>query len=136
MKTIFYNNSLAKLMLAKGFAGIMLFGFVLFTRKKEEVSKNMIDHEKIHQMQYLDCFFLCLIPAVYLVIMYSICFLMFPVCFYYLLYLMEYFLSAVIRFFIKRKEKDGAYYTNALEMQAYAGIAYKHFGWIKYYGKI
>ncbi|MDH6304597.1 hypothetical protein M2459_001332 [Parabacteroides sp. PF5-5] len=140
MKTMFYNSRIAKILLPKSKTAIMLLGAVFFKKKEGEVSGRMKRHEKIHQFQYLDCFFVSLIPAVYLTIMYGIGWLLLPSSLFYVMYLLEYIVSTIIRALTGKKEWNGAYYTNAMEMQAYdlesGGKEYEHLGWFSYYGKI
>lgn len=149
MKTVFYNSKIAKaITFLKGFATIMLFGFILTEHSK--LPKSTLAHEAVHQEQYRTCFMLGLaISALMLFWVQSwwLLFISIPVLLYYAWYLMEY----CIRFFIClfqtkdiHKANDKAYKEIAFEQEAY-NLQFEYlkpfqeqracysFSWFKYY---
>lgn len=93
MKTIYYNNKLAKLILFGGYTTIMLFGFIL--TKLKELSEATIRHERTHQKQFFECMEIAAIPSVLLSLYVSAWWLLLIPLFYYILYLAEWFVSFV-----------------------------------------
>ena len=87
MKTIYYNNWIAKLILFSGYSTIMLFGFIL--TKLNELKPSTVRHENIHQRQYVECMTLSLPVALLLGWHVSWWFLLLVPVFYYILYVGE-----------------------------------------------
>lgn len=155
MKTIFYNSKIAKaITFLKGFATIMLFGFI-FTEHCE-LPKSTLAHEAVHQEQYRTCFTLGLAVSVSMLFAllalgiqswWMLLLISIPALLYYAWYLMEY----CIRFFIClfqtkdiHKANDKAYKEIAFEQEAY-DLQFEYlkpcreqrrcysFSWFKYY---
>lgn len=129
MKTTYYNNSLAKLLLFSGYSTIMLFGFIL--TKLNELKPSTIRHENIHRRQYLECTVIALPIAGLLCWLVSWWFLLLIPVFYYLLYIGEW----LIRLFMP----GNAYRNISFEREAYANQNYlnylderKWFAWCTY----
>lgn len=93
---IFYNSFLAKTFLFKGYSTIMLFGFVFTKYKKENLSKRIVTHERVHQLQYWECFLIWTILGCLLSIFLNngLFFLILGIFGFYIQYLIEY----IIRF--------------------------------------
>lgn len=132
MKTTYYNNSLAKLLLFNGYSTIMLFGFIL--TKLNELKPSTIRHENIHRRQYLECTVIALPVAGLLCWLVSWWFLLLIPVFYYLLYIGEW----LMRLFMP----GNAYRSISFEGEAYANQNYpnylgerKWFAWVTYYYK-
>lgn len=132
MKTIYYNSTLAKLLLFKGYGTIMLFGFVL--TKLNELKPSTIRHENIHRRQYIECTVLSLPIAGFLCWLVSWWFLLLIPVFYYLLYIGEW----LVRLFMK----GNAYRNICFEREAYTNQDYpiylderKWFAWCDYFWK-
>lgn len=130
MKTTYYNNRLAKLLLFSGYNTIMLFGFI-FT-KLNELKPSIIRHENIHRKQYLECTVLSLPVTLLLCYLVSRWFLLLIPVFYYLLYVGEW----LIRLFMP----GDAYRNISFEKEAYQNqynpgylSERRFFVWMKYY---
>lgn len=130
MKTIYYNNLLAKLLLFRGYTTIMLFGFIL--TKLNELKPSTLRHENIHRRQYVECVALSLPLVLLLCWLVSWWFLLLIPTFYYILYLGEW----LVRLF-----RSGNTYRNiSFEKEAYQNqnspgylSERKWFAWMKYY---
>lgn len=130
MKTTYYNNRLAKLLLFNGYTTIMLFGFI-FT-KHNELKPSTIRHEHTHRRQYVECAMLSL-PLVFLLCRLVSCwFLLLVPTFYYILYVGEWLTKLFM--------KGNAYRNISFEKEAYqnqSNLGYlserKWFAWMKYY---
>jgi hypothetical protein len=104
MKTIFHNNWIAKKHFFGDKEGLMLLCAVSFKKAENDVSEEVKKHERTHQFQFLDCFFISLIPAIYLAIIFNIYFLLIPVFLFYAIYLVEYITS----FYVYLSEENRA----------------------------
>lgn len=146
MKTVFYNSTIAKTILFESYSTIMLFGFIL--TKCANLVLEVLNHEKIHQQQYLECMEIAIVPAILLAVYVSPwCLLIIPL-FYYILYLAEWFVSFVYHLFTDDKIGGGkvnnnAYRASAFEMEAKLNqdnpnyLKERKWGaWFKYYGKL
>lgn len=132
MKTTYYNNRLAELLLASGYTTIMLFGFI-FT-KQNTLPSSTLRHENIHRRQYLECTMLSLPIALFLCWLVSWWFLLLIPGFYYILYVGEW-LARLFR-------PGNAYRYISFEREAYWNqndpgylSERKWFDWMKYYNK-
>lgn len=146
MKTIHYNNRFAKLILFSNYSTIMLFGFIL--TKLLELSEVIKRHEQIHQRQFLECMEIAVIPSVLLSVYVSPWWLLLIPMLYYILYLVEWFISLVYHMFTDRKIGGGkvnnnAYRASAFEMEAKLNQGNPNYleerkwcAWIHYYGKL
>ena len=130
MKTTYYNNRLAKLLLFSGYNTIMLFGFIL--TKLNELKPSTVRLENIHRRQYMECMILALPVALFLGWLVSWWFLLLVPVFYYLLYVGEW----LIRLFMP----GNAYRNISFEREAYQNQnnpgylgERRLFVWMKYY---
>lgn len=125
MKKIFYDNKLAKLLLAfSSCHTTMFFGSVISKRAAGRLTKEDENHEFIHMVQYWVCF---TIGAVLAMVLTHVTWwaALLPVFLYYILYGVEWLISMVHHFFSKKKKdlaaaNDKAYRASAMEMEAYA----------------
>lgn len=146
MKTIYYNNKLAKLLLFSGYTTIMLFGFIL--TKNPWLTLDTETHEQIHQRQFFECMELALFPAVLAAIYISPLWLLLIPTFYYLLYLWEWLVSFMYHSVVNHGES-----LSEINHMAYKSISFereakmnqgckcylnerKRFAWLRYYGTI
>lgn len=84
---ILYNSWLAKCFLGKKKHSFMIFGFCFTRYKYLEIWEEMED--RIHLRQYMECFFLTLLPALGLSLWLSWWFMLIPLCTYHFLYWWE-----------------------------------------------
>lgn len=124
---VYYNSTLARTILCKGYGTIMLFGAV-FT-KHAELTEDTVRHEAIHAAQYREC---CILAALIWLIVSGVIHLFggslsawwlagVPL-FYYGLYGVECGISYVyhmIRGDAREKLNDTVYYASAFEMEAH-----------------
>ena len=146
MKTIYYNNKLAKLLLFSGYTTIMLFGFIL--TKNPWLTLDTETHEQIHQRQFPACMALALFPAVLAAIYISPLWLLLIPTFYYLLYLGEWLVSFTYHLFFDWNKgiaeiNHKAYKSISFEREAKMNQGCKcylnerkPFAWFRYYGII
>ena len=94
---VLYNDRLAKIILWSGYHTITLGPFILTTKKKSEVTDEIINHEKIHVMQWCEVTALSvLIWAFIMVALVDLKYLWtLPLCFvvYYIIYVAEWAIS-------------------------------------------
>ena len=109
MKTTYYNNWLARMILFSGYSTIMLFGFIL--TKLNELKPSTVRHENIHRRQYMECMILSLPVALLLGWLVSWWLLLLILVFYYILYVGEW----LLRLFIP----GDAYRNISFEKEAY-----------------
>lgn len=109
MKTIYYNNKLAHLLLFSSYTTIMLFGFIL--TKLNELKPSTLRHETIHRKQFHECMALSLPIALPLCLFVSWWFSLLIPAFYYILYVGEW----IIRLFMR----GNAYRNISFEREAY-----------------
>ena len=124
MNAIFYNNSIAKLILWKGFSTIMLFGFVLTKKSKKEMSAASIRHEQIHQYQYVECMIVGLLLALFPTICCSAWWISIVPFFYYIIYLSEWLFNIILECIKNdynsfQDTNTAAYYAISMEQEAY-----------------
>jgi fatty acid desaturase len=125
MKRIYYNNQLARILLALSSCHtIMFFGFVLSTLTADRIAKTTENHEFIHMVQYWVCVAIGAAIAIPLVYFFGWWFILLPAFLYYILYVGEAAISFVHHFFSTKKKDaaraaDKAYYNSAMEMEAY-----------------
>lgn len=146
---ISYNSLLAKIVLHfSSCTTIMLFGFIFTVRKS--LSNTTKNHEKIHIAQYFDIMasgFGLVVPiCIYSSL--SLWFLLLPLVLFYIMYLVEFFISFIHNYFAHRKKdvakaSDTGYDTSSFEMEAYknqSNMNYlnerKYLQNFKYYGTI
>lgn len=55
MGKVYYENWFAKLFLFSGYSTIMFLGFILTKKREGTMSLKTINHETIHQYQYIEC---------------------------------------------------------------------------------
>lgn len=146
MKTIYYNNKLAGLVLFDGYSTIMLFGFIL--TRHSRLSLDTETHEQIHQLQYAECMLLGLLPSLPLCVSSSWLWLLLIPVFYYLLYLGGWLSGFARHLFMDWREgiagiNHKAYNSVPFEREARinqgCGCYFKErewFAWFRYYGKI
>lgn len=135
---VFYNSKIAKLFtFMKNFKTIMLFGHI-FT-ESEELDCKVLAHEKIHCLQYKDCFNLGLIIDIVIllillalnIISWKLIFLLFiPLLLFYIWYGVEYLILRYLGY-----DHINAYRSISFEKQArwcseICGNHYKQFGWL------
>lgn len=132
MKTTYYNNRLAKLLLFSGYTTIMLFCFIL--TKLNTLPPSTLRHENIHRRQYVECAALSLPLVLLLCWLVSWWFLLLLPMFYYVLYVGEW----LVRLF----RPGNAYRNISFEKEAYQNqhnpgylSERKWFAWMKYYNK-
>lgn len=130
MKTTYYNNPIAKMILFSGYSTIMLFGFIL--TKLSELKPSTVRHENIHQRQYMECMVLALPVSLLLGWFVSWCFLLLIPVLYYILYVGEWLVRILI--------PGDAYWNISFEKEAYQNqnnIGYlnerKWMAWIRCY---
>ena len=124
---VYYNSTLARTILWKGYGTVMLFGAV-FT-KHAELPEDTVRHETIHAKQYREC---CILAALLWPIVFgvmrlfggslSVWWLAGVPLFYYGLYGAECGISYayhMLRGDAREKWNDAAYYSSAFEMEAY-----------------
>lgn len=164
---VFYESKIAKTILFGSYHTIMLF-CMIFTKKKEIINDNQIgnydylqpddlQHELIHCIQYIECFFLgfgiisvsLILTAIFKEWNYSfLWFLLISFLWYYIMYGIEWLISLIHNFFSTKKKNievanDKAYAASAMEMEAYANEKVKGYlnnrkayAFLKYYGKL
>lgn len=129
MGKVYYENWFAKLFLFSGYSIIMFLGFILTKKREGTMSLKTINHETIHQYQYIECLALAVliscIVAPFIFInqwWFYLGIALFILMFYYILYLLEWVVS-----FIYHLTKPGgsvaddnhdAYSASAMEMEA------------------
>lgn len=131
-----YNSKLAKIILWKKFAAVMLFGMIFTTYGKGGISKDDINHEHIHAIQWIEIFAVSLFIAIIAryFIQFSILWLMLSSITYYALYAVFW---AVYK--LKGYSKRQSYHRNPFEIEAFdnehdMGYISKRspFAWVKY----
>ena len=94
---VLYNDKLAKMILWSGYHTITIGPFIFTTKKRSEVTDEIINHEKIHVTQW--CEVTALSVLIWVFIMVTLVDLRYlwtlPLCFvvYYLIYMVEYAIS-------------------------------------------
>ena len=146
MKTIYYNNFIAKLILFGNYHTIMFFGFIL--TKFNVLSETVFRHERTHQKQFFECMEIAAIPSVLLSFYVSAWWLLLIPTFYYILYGVEWFISLVYHLFTDErigggKVNSNAYRAGAMEMEAKLNQGNPNYlkerkwgAWFHYYDKI
>lgn len=93
---ILYNDKLAKMILWSGYHTITLGPFIFTTKKQGEVTDEIINHEKIHVMQWCEVTALSVLLWSFLMLALDFRYLWtLPLCFvvYYIIYVAEYAIS-------------------------------------------
>ena len=93
---VFYNDKLAKMILWSGYHTITLGPFIFTTKKQGEVTDEIINHEKIHVMQWFEVTALSVLIWAFIMLALDFRYLWtLPICFvvYYLIYVAEYAIS-------------------------------------------
>ena len=93
---VFYNSKLAKMILWSGYHTITLGPFIFTTKKRSELTDEIINHEKIHVAQWCEVTFVAIMLWPFLMLAldfrYSwtlaLCFVV-----YYIIYVAEYAIS-------------------------------------------
>lgn len=135
---VFYNNKLAKMILWSGYHTITLGPFIFTTKKRSELTDEIINHEKIHVAQWCEVTFVAIMlwPFLMLALDFRYQWTL-PLCFvvYYLIYVAEY---AIRRLYGGENSKQG-YRQIGFEKESYKHqkemdyLSYrKPFAWIKY----
>ena len=139
-----FNSILAKMFLPKGYSAITLGFISLYKNPSQKVSKRTINHENIHKAQYVEMFFLSLpISLLLIVCNFSILFILLPLFSFYIWYLIEYFISRVIRLILKKRDQIESYKSISFEEEAYTNdknldylIKRNPFSWLSYLGSL
>lgn len=128
---VFYNNSIAKALLVKGYSTIMLLGFVLTKYTKEQMSEVVEMHERVHHDQYIEIRnFTLFCSMIWATIHYNAggSIMWYPVwiilsyLMFYLLYATEWIIKAIIWFLFYKKSGikiKSVYYSLSFEREAY-----------------
>ena len=134
MGKVFYNNWLAKSILFQGYGTIMFLGMILTKVKEGRLSEKTINHETIHQYQYCECLLIGAVISTIIILLthislwnqwwFYLCWAIFILAFYYILYLVEW-LASIIYHLIKpggslADDNHDAYKASAMEMEAKA----------------
>ena len=146
MKTTYYNNRIAKMILFGSYTTIMLFGFIL--TKNYWLSLDTETHEQIHRKQFIEWMEITVIPAILLTIYVSPWFLLLIPTAYYLLYLGEWLVSFTYHLFFDWNKgiaeiNHKAYKSISFEREAKMNQGCKCYlnerkwcAWFRYYGTI
>lgn len=128
---VFYNSSLTKMILPKGFSTITLFGLVFTKYTKDQISDKVIAHEKVHVDQYVEIRNITLFLSMIITTIYykhggnSIWYLINIVlsyCMFYILYILEWLIRLIIWMLYTKKKGcniKSAYYSISFEKEAY-----------------
>ena len=128
---VFYNNSIAKALLAKGYSTIMLFGCILTKYTKEQMSEVVEMHERVHHDQYIEIRnFTLFCSLLWTTVHYNAggSVMWYPVwiilsyLMFYLLYASEWVIKAIIWFLFYKKKGikiKSVYYALSFEREAY-----------------
>lgn len=134
MGKVFYDNWFAKLILFQGYGTIMFLGMILTKAKEGRLSEKTVNHETIHQYQYFECMLIGALLSTAIILFsdmtlwsqwwFYLCWALFIVGFYYLLYLVEWLVSFIYHL-IKpggsvADDNHDAYTASAMEMEAKA----------------
>lgn len=134
MGKVYYNNWFAKLILFQGYGTIMFLGMILTKAREGRLSEKTINHETIHQYQYCECLLIGAVISTIIILSTNIslwnqwwfylCWVIFILSFYYILYLVEWLVS-IIYHLIKpggslADDNHDAYKASAMEMEAKA----------------
>ena len=90
---VFYNDKLAKMILWSGYHTITIGPFIFTTKKRSEVTDEIINHEKIHVAQWCEVTFAAIMLWSFLMLALDFRYLLtLPICFvvYYVIYVAEY----------------------------------------------
>ena len=93
---VFYNSKLAKMILWSGYHTITLGPFIFTTKKRSELTDEIINHEKIHVAQWCEVTAISILVWSFLMIALDFRYVWtLPICFmvYYIIYVAEYAIS-------------------------------------------
>lgn len=135
---VFYNDKLAKMILWSGYHTITIGPLIFTTKKRSDVTDEIINHEKIHVTQWCEVTVLSVLLWSFLIFAIDFRYMWtLPLCFvvYYILYVAEY---AIRRLFgVESSNQD--YHNIEFEKEAYEHqkdmdyLSYrKPFAWFKY----
>jgi hypothetical protein len=139
MKRCHFNSWVAKVFLFPSYKTITLVYNSFFKHKVEECKPDDINHERIHQVQQIECSIVGLVLGIILWLSFGISFwwvvaLVFG--FFYLWYIIEYL---IIMCFAKWNKQNERYHDVSFEEEAHnndKNLSYledrKPFAWIKY----
>lgn len=147
MRRIYYDNRLAKMLLAKNFDTSMLFGTICTKHAETDpLSERVKRHESIHCEQYWEMTMLSFLVALVLQIIFGGGWWFVPVpAMYYVLYFLEAAFTWLVRLCTHGwKEAAGMAYDNSMfEQEARDGedvVGYietrKYLAFLRYFGKI
>lgn len=139
MKRCHFNSWVAKVFLFPSYKAITLVYNSFFKHKVEECKPDDINHERIHQIQQIECSIVGLVLGIILWLSFSISFwwvVALTFGFFYLWYIIEYL---IIRFFAKWNKQSERYHDVSFEEEAHNNdhdLEYirkrKHYSWVKY----
>ena len=93
---VFYNDKLAKMILWSGYHTITIGPFILTTKKRSELTDEIINHENIHVVQWCEVTALSVLAWSFLMLALDFRYVWtLPLCFvvYYVIYAAEYAIS-------------------------------------------
>lgn len=93
---VFYNSKLAKLILWSGYHTITLGPLILTSKKRSEMTDEIINHEEIHVAQWCEVTFVAIMLWPFLMLALDFQYLWtLPLCFvvYYIIYVAEWIIS-------------------------------------------
>lgn len=135
---VFYNDKLAKMILWSGYHTITLGPFIFTTKKRIELTDEIINHEKIHVAQWCEVTTLSILLWSFLMLALDFRYVWtLPICFvvYYIIYVAEYAISRL--YGVENSNQD--YHHIWFEKEAYKHqkdmdyLRYrKPFAWFKY----
>lgn len=114
---VFYNSIIAKWLLLKGFQAVTIGPFIFIRRRKEEVNRRLINHERIHVTQWFETMLLSLWVLLLLVNPLGVplwTLALTPIAFY-VWYAVEY----IIRRLFSNRDHREAYRNIVFEREAY-----------------
>lgn len=139
MKRCHFNSWVAKVFLFPSYKAITLVYNSFFKHKVEECKPDDINHERIHQVQQIECSIVGLVLGIILWLSFGISFwwvVALTFGFYYLWYAIEYL---IIMFFAKWNKQSERYHDVSFEEEAHNNdhdLEYirtrKHYSWVKY----
>lgn len=128
---VFYNNSLAKIMLPKGFSTITLFELIFTKYTKDQMSDVTLAHEKVHVDQYVEIRNVTLLLSLIITTIYYkhggsptwyLINAILSYCMFYVLYISEWLIRIIIWMLYTKKKgyaMRSAYYSISFEKEAY-----------------
>lgn len=139
MKRCHFNSWVAKVFLFPSYKAITLVYNSFFKHKVEECKPDDINHERIHQVQQIECSIVGLVLGIILWLSFGISFwwvVALTFGFFYLWYAIEYL---IIMFFAKWNKQSERYHDVSFEEEAHNNdhdLEYirnrKHYSWVRY----